>query len=154
GVEFAYRLEIAQKLPFPGKLRLRGQNALAEAAASGNDVSDTRLQLIESAKMAFYDYYLVDRAITVNEESLQLLREFRKTADDRFRANQTPQQDLLQADVEIGRQRKRGIALDRMRKVTQARINTLMHLLPETPLPPPPKTLELAESLPAVGALR
>jgi len=27
-------------------------------------------------------------------------------------------------------------------------------LLPETPLPPPPKTLELAESLPAVGELR
>jgi outer membrane protein TolC len=153
-VDFAYRVEASQKLPFCGKLRLRGQSALAEAAAADNEVGDTRLQLIESAKIAFFDYYLVDRAIAVNEENLQLLRELRKTADDRFRANQAPQQDVLQADVEIGRQRKRGLALERMRKVTQARINTLMHLLPETPLPPPPKTLELAESLPAVGELR
>ncbi|HJT75833.1 MAG TPA: TolC family protein, partial [Gemmataceae bacterium] len=49
-VEFAYRLEISQKLPFPGKLRLRGQNALAEASAAGHDVEDTRLQLAESAR--------------------------------------------------------------------------------------------------------
>ncbi|GIW86373.1 MAG: RND transporter [Isosphaeraceae bacterium] len=153
-VDFANRVEATQKLPFFGKLKLRGQAALAEAAAASNEVGDMRLQLIESAKMAFYDYYLVDRAIAVNEESLKLLREFRKTADDRFRANQTPQQDLLQADVEIGRQRKRGLALERMRKVTQARINTLMHLPPDTPLPPPPKAIQLAESLPAASELR
>lgn len=153
-VNFAYRLEASQKLPFLGKLKLRGQVALAEAGAAGNEIGDMRLQLIESAKMTFYDYYLVDRAIAVNDENLRLLKEFRKTADDRFRANQTPQQDLLQADVEIGRQRKRGLALDRMRKVTQARINTLMHLPPDTPLPPPPKAIQLAESLPAVSELR
>ena len=153
-VDFANRVEASQKLPFFGKLKLRGQAVLAEAAAAGNQVGDMRLQLIESAKMAFYDYYLVDRAIAVNEESLKLLKEFRKTADDRFRASQSPQQDLLQADVEIGRQRKRGLALERMRKVTQARINTLMHLPPDTLLPPPPKTIKLAESLPAVGDLR
>jgi outer membrane protein TolC len=153
-VDFGYRVEASQKLPFCGKRNLRGQTALAEAAAAGNDVGDARLQLIESAQIAFYDYYLVDRAIAVNEEGLQLLRELRQTADDRFRANQTPQQDLLQADVEIGRQRKRGLALDRMRKVTQARINTLMHLPPDTPLPPPPKAFTLAESLPEVAVLR
>lgn len=153
-VDFANRVEASQKLPFFGKLKLRGQAALAEAAAAGNEIGDMRLQLIESARMAFYDYYLVDRAIAVNEESLKLLKEFRKTADDRFRASQSPQQDLLQADVEIGRQRKRGLALERMRKVTQARINTLMHVPPDTLLPPPPKTIKLAESLPAVGDLR
>lgn len=153
-VNFAYRLEASQKLPFFGKLKLRGQAALAEAGAAGNEIGDMRLQLIESARMAFYDYYLVNRAVAVNDENLKLLREFRKTADDRFRASQTPQQDLLQADVEIGRQRKRALALERMRNVTQARINTLMHLPPDTPLPPPPKTIQLTESLPAASELR
>lgn len=153
-VDFAYRLEASQKLPFSGKLRLRGQSALAETAAAGNEVVDTRLQLIESAKIAFFDYYLVDRAIVVNNENLAQLRELRTTADDRFKANQGPEQERLQADVEIGRQRKRGLGLERMRKVTQARINTLMHLLPDTPLPPPPKKLDLADPLPNIGILR
>lgn len=153
-VDFAYRVEASQKLPFCGKLKLKGQSALSEASAAGHDVDDTRLQIIESAKTAFYDYYLVDRALAVNAENLQLLKEFRSTAESRYQAGQSPQQDFLQADVEIGRQRKRGLALERMRKVTQARLNTLMHLPPDTPLPPPPKTLNLAEPLPDAAVLR
>jgi cobalt-zinc-cadmium efflux system outer membrane protein len=153
-VDFAYRLEASQKIPFCGKLRLRGQTALAEAAAAGNDVDDIRLQLIESTKTTFYDYYLVHRAIAVNDENLRLLRELLAIAEDRVKASQAPQQDMLQAQVEIGRQRERGLALERMRKVTQARLNTLMHLPPDNPLPPPPKTLELGAALPDVAVLR
>src|SRR5262249_31368783 len=58
-VESGYRLELSQKLPFCGKRELRGQNALAEASAAGRDVDDMRLQLVESARISLYDYYLV-----------------------------------------------------------------------------------------------
>ena len=37
-VEFGYRLEVSQKFPFPGKLPLRGQNALAEASATTHTI--------------------------------------------------------------------------------------------------------------------
>jgi outer membrane protein TolC len=43
---------------------------------------------------------------------------------------------VLQADVEIGLQKERSITLNRMRKVAQARINTLLHLEPDLSLPP------------------
>jgi outer membrane protein TolC len=154
GVEFAYRFEISQRLPFPGKLKLRGENALAEASAAGRDVEDMRLQLIESARTAFYDYYLVDRALAVNEESLRLLRDFRTNAQTRYQTGLVPQQDVLQADVEIGKEQDRRLELEQMREVTIARINTLMHLAPESPLPPPPKELNLTDGLPDAEALR
>jgi outer membrane protein TolC len=153
-VEFAYRVEASQKLPFCGKLRLRGEAATAESAAAHSDLDDMRLQLIESAKSAFYDYYLVYRALAVNEESLQLLRDTRRTAEDRFRTGLSLQQDVLQADVEIGRQQQRTLALERMRRVVQARLNTLMHFVPDRPLPRPPSTMELAGTLPDVTVLR
>lgn len=153
-VQFAYRLEFTQKLPYPGKLALRGQAALAEAAAANNDIDDMRLQLIEAAKSAYFDFYLVHRALAVNDESLQLLKDFRKTAEDRFRVNQAIQQDILQADVELGKQRERGLALERMRKVAIARLNTLMHLPPDAALPAPPKELPIGGSLPAAADLR
>jgi outer membrane protein, heavy metal efflux system len=76
GGEFAYRLEASQKYPWPGKLKLRGEYALAEARAASGDVDDMRLQLVESTKTAFYDYYLVARALAVNDETLQRLGEF------------------------------------------------------------------------------
>jgi outer membrane protein TolC len=41
-----------------------------------------------------------------------------------------------------------------MRKVAAARLNTLMHLPPESPLPPPPEKISLADGLPPVESLR
>jgi outer membrane protein TolC len=154
GVEFACRLEISQKLPFPGKLRLKGQNALAEASAAGRDVDNMRLQLVESARTAFYDYYLVDRALEINDDSLRLLREFRKNAQTRYQTGLVPEQDVLQADVEIGREQDRRLELEQMRQVAVARINTLMHLWPDSPLPATPKQLNVAEELPDAQVLR
>jgi outer membrane protein TolC len=154
GVEFAYRLEISQKLPFPGKLRLRGDNALAEASAAGQDVDDMRLQLVESARTAFYDYFLVERALEVNENGLTLLRDFRKSAQIRYQTGLVPEQDVLQADVEIGREQDRRLELEQVRQVAVARINTLMHLAPDSPLPPPPKQLQVTEELPEAPMLR
>jgi outer membrane protein TolC len=138
-IEFAYRLEVSQKLPFPGKLKLRGENALATASAASHDIGDVRLQLAEAARTAFYDYYLADRGLEVNGESLGLLKKFKENAETRYKTGLVPQQDILQADVEIGREQDRRLGLEQMRKIAIARINTLMHLPPDAALPPPPK---------------
>src|SRR6185295_7098999 len=90
-VENGYRVEVSQKIPFPGKLRLRGEAALSEASAAGNDVEEMRVQLIESAKLAFYEYYLAARGIAVNQEGLELLNQFRANADVRYKNGQAPQ---------------------------------------------------------------
>ncbi len=153
-VEGAYRLEISQKLPFPGKLALRGDKALAEADAAGQDVEDIRLQLVEKTRTAFYDYYLAERGLEVNQESLRLLEAFRKEAQSLYENNRAIQQDVLQARVEIGRERERRLALEESRKITVARINTLLHLAPESSLPPPPNKLEPGGEAPEIKTLR
>jgi cobalt-zinc-cadmium efflux system outer membrane protein len=153
-VEFAYRLEISQKYPWCGKRALRGEGALAEANAAGNDIEDVRLQLVESARTAFYDYYLAERALGVNEEALQLLKKFRETALERFRNRLVPEQDVIQSDVELGKQRERQLTLERTRKVAMARINTLLNLPTDSPLPPPPRELRPGDLLPDVRELQ
>lgn len=149
-----YRLEASQKLPFPGKRALRGASALAEARAAGNEVEDTRLQLAEAAAGAFFDLYAVERALEVNRESARLLGEFKQTAESQYKTGKAPQQDMLQADVELGKQRERQVALDRGREVAVARINTLMHLPPDSPLPPPPAAVPPPPAVPDTPALR
>ena len=153
-MDSGYRVELSQKVPWPGKLRLRGENAAAEARAAGHDVDDTRLQLIESAKDAFVDYYLAGRGLTVNREALGLLEEFRRNAETLYKTGKVPQQDLLQADVEIGQKRQRLLTLERMRLVARARINTLLHLPPDAPLPPAPATVPAGAPLPDEAGLR
>jgi outer membrane protein TolC len=149
-----YMVEVSQKLPWCGKLALRGENALAEASAADHDVDDVRLQLIESARTAFYDYYLAARALEVNAENLDLLKKFEKSAEDRYTNGLAPQQDLLQARVEIGRERNRRLVIEETRRIAAARINTLIHLPPDSPLPPPPKDAPAPDVTSGPEALR
>ncbi len=153
-VQEAYRIEISQKYPARGKLKLRGENARAEADAAGNDVEDMRLRLIEAAKTGLYEYYLVERALEINTESLRLLREFRSNAEIRYRNGTVTQQDVLQAEVEVGKEERRRLTLVRMQQIAVARINTLLNLAPDAPLPPPPRELPIEAPLPEAPALR
>jgi outer membrane protein TolC len=75
-VEFGYRVEVSQRFPWPGKLALRGANAQAEAGAARYDIDDMRLQLVESAKDAFYGYFLVARALSVRLSGAPQIRHF------------------------------------------------------------------------------
>ncbi|MGH7170674.1 MAG: TolC family protein, partial [Gemmataceae bacterium] len=157
-VNFAYIVQMSQKIPFPGKRKLRGEAAQAEANAAGRDVDDIRLQLIESARLAFFNFYLVDRSLEVNQEGLRLMADFRKKAVDRYESGVkkpviATRQDIDQADVEIGRLQERDLLLKRVRQVAIARINTLMHRLPDLPLPPAPVSLELRGELPDIHCL-
>ena len=149
-----YAVEVSQKVPWCGKLGLRGESALAEANAAGKDVDDMRLQMVESARSAFYDYYLAERALEVNAENLDLLKKFETSAEDRYSKGLVPQQDVMQARVEIGRERDRRLALEESRQIALARINTLMHLPPDGPLPKPPRDIRPSESLPDPVQLR
>jgi outer membrane protein, heavy metal efflux system len=153
-VEFGYRIGVSQRIPLGGKLALRGQAAAAQAAAAGEDVNDARLQLVESARTAFYEYFLVYRARAVNEESLGLLREARRSAESRVVTGKVNQQEILQIDVEIATQGERALNLERMRHVAVVRINTLMHRAPDSPLPGPPGKLAMPPSLPSAQTLR
>lgn len=150
-----YRVEVFQRFPFPGKLSLKGEVARAEASAAGRDIEDIRQQLIEAARDAFYEYYLVARSAEINEEVLGFLRDARKAAETLYKTGKVKQQDVLLLDVEIGRQRNRSLLLERQRGVAAARINALLHLAPDSALPPPPKALELRDDqLPDPAGLR
>jgi outer membrane protein TolC len=148
-----YRVEATQKLPFFGKRALRGENALAEASAANHDIADMRLQLTEAGRAAFYDLYLAERGLEVNDESLDLMTKFKQNAAARYKTG-APRQDMLQADVEIGRETERRLQVEQMRKVAIARINTLMHLPPDAALPAPPRRVSLPGSVPDAAALR
>src|SRR5262249_36842287 len=88
------------------------------------------------------------------DESLRLLREFKKNAEVRYTTARGAQQDILQADVEIGRETQRRVTLERMQRVAVARINTLMHLPPDVPLPPAPRQVATGGALPEAQELR
>ena len=65
-VHAANDFELSQALPFPGKLALRGERALAEADAAATNVEATRLRLAALASQLFDAYWLAERALETN----------------------------------------------------------------------------------------
>jgi cobalt-zinc-cadmium efflux system outer membrane protein len=153
-VESAYVLQGSQKLPWFGKRQMRGQQALADAGAAFQDVQDTRLQIVQVTRLAFYDYYLAERQLEINERNRQSAQQFRDSAQVKYENNQVEQQDVIQADVELAGIRRRKIELERMRRVAVARINVLLLRTPDEPLPPSPESLAQKFELPPADALR
>lgn len=136
---YGQKIELGQRFPWPGKLALRGESALGDAEAAGDGFESARQHLQHAVTEAYYAYWLAHRAIEINRTNQGLLAEFKKIAESRYAAGLASKSDALQAEVEHQHLVHRGIALERDRKVAQARLNTLLNLPPKQGVPPPPK---------------
>ncbi|MFP8876728.1 MAG: TolC family protein [Myxococcota bacterium] len=139
----AYRIDLSQKLPFPGKLALRGQAALAEAEAAQRDFEAVRLRLATIASLLYDDYYFLARSIEINAEHIALLEDFKRIATARYESGEASQQDPLQAETERAHLLHNEVVLRTAFRVMVQQLNTLLHRPADLPLPPPPKTLPL-----------
>jgi outer membrane protein TolC len=140
-VGFSQRIELSQRIPWPGKLGLRGDMALSEAEAKQADLRTARDQLVREATSAFVRFYYIYRAIEINEVNKAILQEFRRAAETRYAAGTASKQDALQAEVAYDHLLHRGIVLERMRRVGQGQLNVLLNRTPTADLPPPPQVL-------------
>jgi outer membrane protein TolC len=152
-VDPAYAVQISQKFPWPGKREARGSVAQSEANAAYHDLEDSRLQITEAARLAFYDFYLAQRDTELNAENLRVMSASRETALRKYQANLVTQQDVLQADVELAELDRRRIEIDRMRRVAEARINVLLRRPLQASLPRPPHELSAAGPIPSPEVL-
>ena len=153
-VQASYLVGVSQKIPWQGKRALKGQIAQSEANAAALDSEEARLRLAEATRLAYYEYYLVRRNLELNAANRDAVERFRDTAKSKFEANQVPQQDVLQADVELALLESRRIELEQNHTIATARINAFLHRQPQLPLPPPAHVLGGPSALPGVDSLR
>lgn len=132
----SYYLGFAQQIPWHGKRQLRGQIANWQAQAAAWDTHEVRLHLANAARLAYFDYYLVQRELELNAKDLEVTQDARSSAKSKYEANQVSQQDLSLADLELASLKQERVELLRSQKIAIARINTLLHRRPDHPLPP------------------
>lgn len=144
-VDPAQDFELSQFLPFPGKRGLRGDMALAVADAANEGVESERVRLAALASQIFDAYWLADRAIEANAAHQGLLEKFREAALGRYASGVGAQQEVLAAETELALLEHRGIELSVERRIAVERLNTLLHRAPALALPPPQRTLDVAQ---------
>jgi len=92
----------SQPLPWPGKLRLAGQEALnrAEEVKEGT-VGRARLAVEARVRRAYYDYLLARALLELVEDRGRSWREIADIVRERYAVGIGVQQDVLRAQIEV-----------------------------------------------------
>jgi outer membrane protein TolC len=139
---------IGQEIPFPGKLKLKGEVAQRDAERLEQEYNATRLRLVAALKQAYYDLHFIHKSIDIVERNKTLLTQFEKTAKARYSVGQAAQQDVFRAQVEISRVLDRLAVLDQQKESLHAAINRLLNRPPDGPLDTPEEVHSTLLTLP------
>ncbi|MBI5777100.1 MAG: TolC family protein [Nitrospirae bacterium] len=126
-----------QEIPFPGKLKLKGEVAQREVERIEQEYLATQLRLVAALKQAYFDLHFVHKSIEIVEKNKTLLMQFEKTAKARYSVGQAAQQDVFRAQLEISRVLDRLAVLDQQKESLHAAINRLLNRPPAGPLGTP-----------------
>ncbi len=121
------RVALSQEIPFPGKLRLKEEAAQFEAESAGFDVVETRLRLVRNVRISWWNLFYLDRSLEIIERNKQLLRQFIRIAETKYKVGEGLQQDVLLAQVELSKLLDIDIQLVGARRDEEARLNALLN---------------------------
>ena len=98
---FAYiGLGVSQDIPYPGKLRLKGEMARRDADVTQQQYESVRRSVLGGVKSAYFQLAYLSKTLAILESDGQLLRQVERAADARYRSGMGNQQELLQSQVE------------------------------------------------------
>lgn len=126
-----------QKLPFPGKLRLKGEIATEEAKMTEARYLAKEREIIARVKNAYAGLFMAFKAIQIQSEHLELVKQILRITEARYAAGRVPQQDVFKAQVSQSEVFDNLIVAGQERQVAEAQLNTLLNRPPTAPFPPP-----------------
>ncbi len=91
---------ISQDLPYPGKLKLKGEAAQQDAAVGREKLEAVRRSVLQQVKDAYFQIAYVQQTLEVLDRNGKLLEQIEKVADARYRVGEGSQQDVLKAQLE------------------------------------------------------
>lgn len=136
---------VSQEVPYPGKLKLRGQIASKEAEATFEQYQATQLGVISRLKQVYYRLQYTYAASDLLHRNRDLLNKLVNVSEARYSVGKAAQQDVLKAQTQVSILETRLVKLDQERTSAEAEINSILNRRPGAvvgrPEPVKPKDL-------------
>ena len=130
-------ITFSQEIPFPGKLKLKGDIARKEANSMQQEYDVTRLSVLSRVKVAYYELSYLYTATDILARSKAALEKLARVAQGRYEVGNSTQQDVIKAQVQAAEFEARLIALEQKKLSSAAKINSLLGRPAETALERP-----------------
>ncbi|MDX2480591.1 MAG: TolC family protein [Desulfuromusa sp.] len=118
-------VRLSQLVPFPGKLDAKGKAAAHRSRWFDLVYQDTRLQVRQKVKDAWFRFLFLRQAIELTNRNLKLMNDFIKLTETRYEVGLGLQQNVLKAHLQRSKQLDKLIGLQLKEEVTSAELNSL-----------------------------
>lgn len=118
---------VSQKIPFPGKLGLKGKAQKKQAAVFKERYEAVKNEVTKEVKFTYFDLFWADQALQINEEEKSILEKIEKVAQRRYESNQVSQQDVIKVQVELSKIIQKIFLLRQNRSSTVVKLNRLLN---------------------------
>lgn len=125
------KLSLSQKIPFFGKLSLKGKIAERGASILEEEFNRIKAEVVLRMKMSFFSLYWLDKVIKITQEEKEVLQRLARIAQKKYEVGKASQQDVLKALLEISKVNNKILSLNQGRKAVVAELNSLLNRPPE-----------------------
>jgi outer membrane protein TolC len=142
-------LGLSQKLPYPGKRRLRQDIAISDAESVSYAYQETVNRVVRDVKVTYLDLALIRESARLVGKNEQMLEQFLDIAEAWYRVGQGSESDVLKAQTQLSTIGDELLRLGRERQIIDAELNRalgrqagLVQVIPNMPgLPEVPLNL-------------
>ena len=127
-------LMYSQELPYPGKLKLRGEIASKEAEATFQQYQAVQLAVISRLKQAYYRLQYAYAASDLLIRDRELLNKLVNVTQNRYAVGKAAQQDVLKAQTQVSILETRLVKLEQQRLSSEADIDSVLNRRPGSPV--------------------
>jgi outer membrane protein TolC len=127
-------VSFSQAIPFPGKLRLKGEIAEKAFERQKEVRNAVVLGVLKDVKIAYFELYALHKSIAILREQKALLEKALELTETKYAVGSGVQSDVLKAKVEISRMDEMITPMAEMIKSLNARINLLLDFPEDRPL--------------------
>ncbi len=131
------KFAISQKIPFPGKLTLKGEIVAQEVKMARQEFEKQTRDLIVELKDAYYELAYINKAIELTRQNKELLQHLANIGTTEYSLDGTTLNDVFQAQSQLAQISYDLILLTEFKSSEITRINALLNRPPETPMGEP-----------------
>ncbi len=107
---------ISQMFPFPGKLAIERKSVLDSKAMMQSERLSMAVEIMNMIKMNYYDLYLVNYKIQINNDNRLLIKTFIAATEARYMVGKGMQQEVFKSQIEMSRLENEDFILKQQRK--------------------------------------
>ncbi len=129
-----HRLSLSQSVPFPGKLKLKGDIASREAQIAHLEFEKAVRDVIVALKISYFELLYIDRAIEITRQNKTVMDHLVEIGTADYAQDVTTLNDVLKAQAQLAQLSYDFVLLEELRQTEVTRVNTLLNRDPETPI--------------------